>query len=60
MIVFDRWGVEVFSSDDITKGWNGKTVNDEPMPEGVYVYRLEMRSNTNRDIVKNGQITLLR
>jgi hypothetical protein len=30
------------------------------MPEGVYVYRLEMRSKTNRDIVKSGAITLLR
>ena len=33
---------------------------ENPMPEGVYVYRLEMRSKTNRDIVKSGVITLLR
>ncbi|MEX1189629.1 MAG: PKD domain-containing protein, partial [Bacteroidia bacterium] len=58
--VFDRWGGEIFFSEDINQGWNGLTQSNEPMPEGVYVYRLEMRSKTNRDIVKSGQVTLLR
>lgn len=60
LTIFDRWGAEIFHTEDANEGWNGKTVNDEMLPEGIYVFRLEMRSNTNRDIVKNGQITLLR
>lgn len=60
LLVFDRWGSEIYSSKDMNEGWDGKTSDDQPLPEGVYVYRLEMRSKTNRDIVKNGQVTLLR
>lgn len=60
LTIFDRWGSEIFRTDDMNEGWDGKSVNDEPLPEGVYVYRLTMRSNTNRDIIKNGQVTLLR
>lgn len=60
LVIFDRWGAEIYNSKNIDEGWNGLTSDDQPLPEGVYVYRLEMRSKTNRDIVKNGQITLLR
>jgi gliding motility-associated-like protein len=60
LVIFDRWGNEIFESDDINTSWNGIASTDNPMPEGVYVYRLEMRSKTNRDIVKSGAITLLR
>ena len=42
MQVFDRWGGKVFSSDDISVGWNG-TKNGKPCPAGVYVYRLTFR-----------------
>jgi gliding motility-associated-like protein len=60
LVIFDRWGNEIFESDDINTSWDGIASKDNPMPEGVYVYRLEMRSKTNRDIVKSGAITLLR
>jgi gliding motility-associated-like protein len=60
LVIFDRWGAEIYNSKNIDEGWNGLTSDEQPLPEGVYVYRLEMRSKTNRDIVKNGQITLLR
>jgi gliding motility-associated-like protein len=60
LIIFDRWGNEIFTSDNISKGWDGIASENQPMPEGVYVYRLEMKSKTNRDILKNGAVTLLR
>jgi gliding motility-associated-like protein len=40
--VFDRWGGQIFESEDIGKGWDG-TKNGEPCPGGVYVYRLTFR-----------------
>jgi gliding motility-associated-like protein len=52
LVIFDRWGNEIFESDDINTSWDGIASKDNPMPEGVYVYRLEMRSKTNKDIVK--------
>ncbi len=60
IIIFDRWGNEIFTSDDIDKGWKGLTSGNELMPEGVYSYRLEMKSKLNKDIVKTGAVTLLR
>jgi gliding motility-associated-like protein len=61
LVIFDRWGHEIFSSSDITKGWDGKSpVSAQPVPEGVYVFRVEMKNKQNRDIVENGSVTLLR
>jgi gliding motility-associated-like protein len=61
LIIFDRWGNEIFTSNDPSMGWNGyNTDGSFAYPEGVYVFRLEMRSSTNQDIVENGNITLFR
>jgi gliding motility-associated-like protein len=61
LIIFDRWGNEIFSSSDPAFGWNGYNADGSfAYPEGVYPFKLEMRSYTNRDIVENGQITLFR
>jgi gliding motility-associated-like protein len=37
--IFNRWGEEIFQSDDITQGWDGKK-NGNPCPGGVYVYKI--------------------
>jgi gliding motility-associated-like protein len=37
--IFNRWGEEIFQSDDITQGWDGKK-NGKDCPGGVYVYKI--------------------
>jgi gliding motility-associated-like protein len=37
--IFNRWGEEIFQSDDISRGWDGKK-NGNPCPDGVYVYKI--------------------
>ena len=37
--IFDRWGEEIFHSDDIPHGWDGKK-NGNDCPGGVYVYKI--------------------
>jgi gliding motility-associated-like protein len=37
--IFNRWGEEIFQSEDITKGWDGKKAGKE-CPGGVYVYKI--------------------
>jgi len=37
--IFDRWGGTVFTTDDISNGWDGNK-NDNPCPGGVYVYKI--------------------
>ncbi|MEY2924377.1 MAG: hypothetical protein RLZZ337_925 [Bacteroidota bacterium] len=41
--VFNRWGWEVFSSDNYQNNWQG-TFNDEPLPDGTYVYVIEFNN----------------
>ena len=57
--VFDRWGVEVFSTQDPTKGWDG-TTGGELQPVGTYIYILEGTHSDGKPIHKTGNVTLLR
>ncbi|MBL7765755.1 MAG: gliding motility-associated C-terminal domain-containing protein [Chitinophagaceae bacterium] len=57
--VFNRWGQQVFSTTDITKGWNGQ-YNGKPQPMGSYVYVIDAVSNTGKRFYKQGNVTLVR
>ena len=36
MMIYDRWGTRIFSTDDYRTGWDG-TWKGKPAPEGVYL-----------------------
>jgi gliding motility-associated-like protein len=57
--IYNRWGVKVFETADINKGWDG-TFNGQPQPMGVYIYTVEAQSNTGKPFIKQGNVTLLR
>jgi gliding motility-associated-like protein len=57
--IYNRWGVKMFETSDINKGWDG-TFNGEPQPMGVYVYTVEAVSNTGKPFVNQGNVTLVR
>lgn len=57
--VYNRWGVKVFETNDLNKGWDG-TWNGEPQPMGVYIYTIEGVSAGGRNFVKQGNVTLIR
>lgn len=58
LIIFDRWGGEVFRTKDWSQGWNGM-LGDRALPIGVFTYT--MRYNNGIDEVRNsGLITLVR
>ncbi len=57
--VNDRWGVQVFESDDYQNNWDGHsnskiTVSDGVLPEGTYYYILELGVNPIQ--VNSGEI----
>ncbi len=60
--VFDRWGVEVFHSDDPMIGWNGAFRNSgELMPQDVYIWRLWVKEGFSTERRKHfGTVTLLK
>ncbi len=62
MYVFDRWGEQIFESNDIALGWDG-TYMDNPCQEGVYVYIIEYKLYDYLELKKHtryGTVSLIR
>lgn len=58
--IFDRWGHEVFAATDRLRYWDG-TLNGNALPNGVYNWRLNIRSKqTLQKRIMFGHVTLLR
>jgi gliding motility-associated-like protein len=43
--VYDRWGAEVYSSDNYQNDWEGTAKNGQPLPEDTYYYVFEADGN---------------
>nr|HPI55651.1 gliding motility-associated C-terminal domain-containing protein [Chitinophagaceae bacterium] len=58
--IFNRWGQEVFQSNDWNQCWEGNYLNsNKEAPLGTYFYLIEIETDCGRTI-KKGDITLLR
>lgn len=57
--VMNRWGVVVFHSDDIAKGWDG-TFEGTSAPVGYYYYKMTFVDDINQTVEKSGTFMLLR
>ncbi|MFK7907305.1 MAG: gliding motility-associated C-terminal domain-containing protein, partial [Chitinophagales bacterium] len=59
LMIFNRWGVKVFESQDPTETWNG-IYNDEPQPIGVYAYviRYQFAGQNTKQLSQN--VTIIR
>ncbi len=56
--VFNRWGQKIFSTNDKTKGWDGKFEGAD-VQQGVYAYRVKAVFGTNKKEIA-GSVTLFR
>lgn len=59
LMIFDRWGGQVFRSEDIDRGWDGRR-NGRDMPTGVYFYFLRLTQSNGKAVEKEGTVTLIR
>ncbi|RMF02798.1 MAG: gliding motility-associated C-terminal domain-containing protein [Bacteroidetes bacterium] len=57
--IYDRWGAQVFLSEEGTIGWGGR-INGKPAAEGVYVYIIEWSDTGGVTRVASGEVTLIR
>ncbi len=49
MYIFDRWGMKIFHTNDITKGWNGGVNGGSRIcEEDTYVYLIEITDNLGK------------
>lgn len=58
-VIYDRWGEQVFSSNDQQKGWDG-TYKGRACPPAVYGYYMTCQCLDGTALTKKGNITLLR
>ncbi|MBI3520850.1 MAG: gliding motility-associated C-terminal domain-containing protein, partial [Bacteroidetes bacterium] len=59
MMIFDRWGVCIFKTDDgMTVGWDGK-YKGTLCKEDVYVYKINFVTMSGEEKERTGHITLL-
>ncbi|QHT66500.1 T9SS type B sorting domain-containing protein [Rhodocytophaga rosea] len=59
LMIYNRWGEIVFSSDDISIGWDG-TLNSKQAPNGNYVYSLQTEDYVGRTYNRKGSLLLIR
>ena len=59
MIVYTRWGEEVFYSQDLNMGWDGKLRNVEQAPTGIYTYRIVTEDSNGKVRTYHGEINLI-
>ncbi len=60
MKIYNRWGQLIFTSNNVSVGWNG-TFDNIPQPSGTYVWELTYKDNSTGQIIyKNGIVVLIR
>jgi gliding motility-associated-like protein len=57
--IYDRWGNQVFETNDPAKGWDGK-YNGQPLNSGVYDYTIIAIQSNGITTDQKGSITLVR
>lgn len=57
--IYNRWGVQVYYSQSLEKGWNGKHFSRD-CPEGVYFWFVEFQTYSGIQKSKSGTVNLLR
>ncbi|MEM7654658.1 MAG: PKD domain-containing protein [Bacteroidota bacterium] len=58
--IFNRWGREIFTSDNLDFRWDGTLPGGGVAQKGVYVYRIEGQNYQGESVTESGTITLLR
>jgi gliding motility-associated-like protein len=61
MFIFDRWGNQIFKTDDMNEGWNGR-VNGigAEVQQDVYVYKIFTKDLLRNDHRYIGRITVVK
>lgn len=61
MYVFDRWGKQIFYTNDVNQKWDGKSKDGTLMPQGVYTWVILLKKHVGTDhkYRYTGTVTLL-
>ena len=59
MAIYNRWGEQIFITNDINEGWDG-TVEGKDAAIGSYVYMIRYLDGDGKEKRKKGTVTLIR
>ena len=59
LAIYNRWGGEVFETNDINTGWDG-TYKGNPEPSEVYNYFFSITYTNDKVVAREGTVTLFR
>ncbi len=60
LLVFDRWGKTVFSQDSYDNTWLGTNSNGDELPDGGYLWILEITNGDGSKEIKKGTVSIIR
>ena len=61
LTIWNRWGGNIFTSNEIETGWNGEINNaGELVPGGVYIYQIAYKKPRGEKVNLKGHLTLIR
>jgi gliding motility-associated-like protein len=60
LLIFNRWGELVYETNDMNKGWDGRTFSGEKAYDGVYTWLLRYNAIDSYDQKRTGTVTLIR
>ena len=59
LVIFNRWGEELYRSTDLDAAWDG-TNNGREVPEGVFVFLIKGTGENGKEFTRSGTVTLFR
>jgi gliding motility-associated-like protein len=57
--IYNRWGVEIFSSEDAEFTWIGRDKDDKLVSEGTYIYRFKYTFKDS-EVSRTGNFSLIK
>ena len=58
MIIFNRWGEEVFYTNDLEARWDGR-MKGKAVQDGVYAYRIKFKTIDKKEQVVLGHVSIV-
>lgn len=59
MSIFNRWGAQIFTTNDPTAGWDG-TEGGKPSQMGAYAYLIQFNANDGVKVERKGMVLLVK
>lgn len=60
MYIYDRWGEEIFRSQDVSLFWDGKVKGGKDAPIGVYAWLIITKEIEGRSHAYSGYVTIIK